>query len=281
MTPAIVVEPIAPSIKGRRQAAEALIFIERMVARWAVPMERLLLAEGRRAADAYERTASEGAALHAVDDEQYTAYLNRLWLSTVPLAGNLVADQLSPGKAAPALPPLRRPRAPEAIPDPFVDAAARWLRVNGGERVQSMTQTSRDEIGNQIRIGVTKGESRQEIAERITKHRRSVTPGRAATIARTEVHAATNYASLEAAKESPAPLLKIWVARAGARPAHASAMGQRQLMDDAFVVGGYRMNYPGDPWGGAPASLLVNCRCVMVYEVTRDEPAPRRRPRAA
>jgi hypothetical protein len=106
-----------------------------------------------------------------------------------------------------------------------------------------------------------------QIAARIVKHRRSIAPERAQLIARTEVHAASNFGSLEAATSSRAPLVKIWVARPGARPAHAAARGQRQQLGDVFVVGGYDMDHPGDWSFGAPAALIVNCRCTMRYEV--------------
>src|SRR4029453_18303548 len=82
----------------------------------------------------------------------------------------------------------------------------------------------------------------------------------------TEVHPASNCGSLEAATISRAPLVKIWVARAGARPAHAAASGQRQQLDDVFIVGGYSMDHPGDWRGGAPARR-PDCQLPMHDEI--------------
>src|SRR3954469_20907861 len=152
----------------------------------------VLNAEGVRAGAMYRDTGNESLALAEVEPAIYLDYETRLWISIVPAAANTAAELL-PGKAA---------------EDVFVRAALRWLRLHAGDRVADMTQTSRDEIGNQIRIGVAKGETRGQIAERIVKHRRSVSPGRAQTIARTEVHAAANYGSLAAAVEEPTPLEK-------------------------------------------------------------------------
>lgn len=43
------------------------------------------------------------------------------------------------------------------------------------------------------------------------------------------------------------------------RHSHQDADGQTVGMQDAFQVGGYDLQYPGDPSG--PASQIVNCRC--------------------
>lgn len=238
-----------------RQAAQFARFLEREEARWVRPAAVVLAREGVRAAGAY-RQGGEGAALNSVDEREWERYIERVWLSTVPRAGEFVTDQIVV-KAAP--------------PDPFMQAAVRHLRLNGGDRIKGITQTSKDEIGNQIRIGVSKGESRDEIAARIVKHRRSITPERAQTIARTEVHAAANYGSLVAAELVTVPMEKIWIARADARDSHRAASGQRRALDRPFIVGGYQLDHPGDSSRGVPAGLVVNCRCVMSFEVKRRE----------
>jgi hypothetical protein len=253
--------------KAARPLVEWDALVERLAVRFAVPAHSLLNAEGRRAGEAFAKTGLESASLAVVVSEPWEDYLNRVWISTVPPAGDLVNAHIL----------AAAPLVPTATEQAFTDAAVRWLRLNGGERVTAITDTSREEIGNQIRIGYAKSESVDQLAARIVKHRRSISPERAQTIARTEVHAASNFGSLEAATISRAPLVKIWVARAGARPAHASASGQRQQLDDTFVVGGYHMDHPGDWSGGAPAALIVNCRCTMRYEVQLKPTAAERR----
>lgn len=251
-------------IKTSRGAREFYAFIVRESVRWDPPARRVLLAEGRRAALGYE-AGGEPAALAAVTDPPWRKYMDRVWLSTVPRAGDLVSEQLV--KAAP--------------PDLFLQAAVRWLRLNGGQHIQWITDTSRSEISNQIRIGVEKGESRSEIAARIVAKRRLITPWRSELIARTEVHAAANYGSLVAAGDVRVTMRKIWVARSGARPTHGAASGQRQPLAAAFSVGGYSLEFPGDTSQGAPADEICNCRCVMAYEVDRARRVPDRPRRAA
>ena len=118
-----------------RQASQFARFLARESASWVRPAAAVLRAEGERAARAYQ-AGGEPAALASVDEAPWLFYENRLWLATVPRAGEMTADAISPMKAAP--------------PDPFVQAAVQWLRLNAGDRVQGISQTSRDEIGNQI-----------------------------------------------------------------------------------------------------------------------------------
>lgn len=249
----------AKDVSAARFTEAMNTLIDRSVARYAPWVETRLNAEGTRAALAYER-AGEAAAIAEVKDATYRVILDRVWLSVTPRAGELVSEMLA-----------------KAAEDIFVESAIRWLRLNAGKRIEGMTETSRREIGNQIRIGVSKGETRQQIADRIVKTRRSVSPERALTIAQTEVHAAANYGSLVAAGEDRSPLKKIWRALAGARPTHAAAHGQEQPLSEPFQVGAARLEYPGAP---GPPEETINCRCSMVYKEAAVRRRPRRRPAA-
>lgn len=82
-------------------------------------------------------------------------------------------------------------------------------------------------------------------------------------IVRTEATAAQGRTSLAATRAAGYPS-KMWVARhdSKTRPAHLYASGQTVPVDQDFIVGGYTMDYPGDPT--APPELTWNCRCVMV-----------------
>jgi Phage Mu protein F like protein len=48
------------------------------------------------------------------------------------------------------------------------------------------------------------------------------------------------------------------------RSAHRSANGQRKPMKEPFIISGHRLMYPGDSSMGAPADMIINCKCVEI-----------------
>jgi SPP1 gp7 family putative phage head morphogenesis protein len=58
------------------------------------------------------------------------------------------------------------------------------------------------------------------------------------------------------------------------RPAHQAADGQEVPSDGKFTVGGVKMEYPGDPAGGAENT--IRCRCSMTYITEGTKPFKRR-----
>lgn len=63
---------------------------------------------------------------------------------------------------------------------------------------------------------------------------------------------------------------KMWVTQGDkrVRPTHVNANRQKVIHDQHFTVGGYRLRFPSDGLLGAPASIICNCRCLSVYEVS-------------
>lgn len=49
------------------------------------------------------------------------------------------------------------------------------------------------------------------------------------------------------------------------RRTHKEAEGQSRPVNEAFIVGGSRMMYPGDTSLGAPIREIANCRCSAMY----------------
>lgn len=102
---------------------------------------------------------------------------------------------------------------------------------------------------------------------------------RGQTIARTETIKALNAGRQEAIDqlvESPnndiaaANVTKTWqdTGDGRTRPSHMAADGQKVGKDEAFIVGGYRLRYPGDTSLGAPGGETINCRCYMQVRTT-------------
>lgn len=244
-------------------------FVESRIPRWSGRAQAILNNEAELAASAY-REAGAAAALASVDDREWQDYIRRLWLTVVPEAGPVIRPFL--GSVA------------KAADNALLRAAAEWVRVNGVREAANISNASRKGIQEQIRIGIKKGESEEQIAARIRKHYRSVRQSRADTIARTEVHAAANYGSLSAAADSERGLRKIWVDTPDhlVRDAHEEAAGQKRPLPAPFVVDGELLMFPGDGSMGASSGNLVNCRCHMAYEAaSRTMPRRPRKPRVA
>ncbi|MFJ3545467.1 phage minor head protein [Streptomyces rubiginosohelvolus] len=122
----------------------------------------------------------------------------------------------------------------------------------------------------ELAAGVDAGEGIEQLRTRLLAAFRregmQLGTAREERIAITEAGRAWNTATLAAAQalDGPdRPLVKQWITRRDTRvrDAHAAANGQLRLLDEPFTVAGVEMAAPLDP--AAPASLVVNCRCVL------------------
>lgn len=95
---------------------------------------------------------------------------------------------------------------------------------------------------------------------------------RGETIARTELMRSLHSAQDEAMQQliddeklSEDMVTRIWDSAEdnATRPDHRDVDGQKRDGEGFFKVGGYKMRYPGDSEFGAPASEIINCRCVV------------------
>ena len=122
---------------------------------------------------------------------------------------------------------------------------------------------NRRQFNDEILAGIMQGENLKQITDRVAPfvdgNRKS-----AALAARTAITGAQNggrqRAYEEAAKLGIA-VRKRWIATkyGNTREAHGLADGQVVDYDKPFVVGGYKMMFPGDP--SAPGHLVWGCRC--------------------
>lgn len=164
----------------------------------------------------------------------------------------------------------------------FEDLVAIYLSEQGGQRIRRVWQRYRVNIAQEIARGQRDGLSVPNIAKKLRESRLIDSPLRAATIARTETHSASQWANHEQHKEMmPVDTMKQWVAVGDARTrSHHKAMnGKKVGIDDDFEVftNGVpiKMSYAGDPKGG-PANV-INCRCQVIYvepDDIVDEEAP-------
>lgn len=158
---------------------------------------------------------------------------------------------------------------------------ARWILQRGLNQsviVNEIAKTTVKDIRGAISAGVEAGEGQESIRRRI----QALTPinaWRAAMIARTETHAAANYASIETAREVSNALQaeteKRWasVVDERTREGHLeiSDAGEWINLDDDFEVratltSAYEfLDRPGDP-AGSPENV-ISCRCVTVERI--------------
>lgn len=139
-----------------------------------------------------------------------------------------------------------------------------------GFKVVGITDTRRTELQELILQGIQEGLSIPKIAKSLDAlYLDEIIPKRSRVIARTEVIAASNAGSYISAKSTGLPLKKVWLSTADnrTREIHASADGQVVGIDDAFIVAGERLLFPGDSSLGATAANLVACRCAIIYQV--------------
>lgn len=137
-----------------------------------------------------------------------------------------------------------------------------WLDERAGIFAEQITSTTFEKLKDQFEASLEAGENRKELIARIQGVYDGFTEGRATTIARTEVHNATQRGTFAGYQQAGSPI-KIWVAVGdlNTRDAHLQADGQERPLNMPFDVGGEKLMYPGDPAGAAENT--VNCRCTI------------------
>jgi hypothetical protein len=157
----------------------------------------------------------------------------------------------------------------------FTDLTDQWIHTEGLKRSKLIADTSEADVLNTISNGMIDGLGTRAIASTIADLT-DLSPWRSETIARTETHAAANYATAESVRNAQDKLgvkmLKTWLPTIDdrTRPAHADMDGSEAIpMDEMFTVDGEELDRPGDPSGSA--ENVVNCRCVMGIEEAKDD----------
>lgn len=123
----------------------------------------------------------------------------------------------------------------------------------------SINETQFNKLKNEFKTSLELGESRDQLADRISDTYDDIDDWKALQIANTEVHVATQLGSFNAYKQSGTDI-KIWtsVGDKRVRDSHRSIDGEERPLDIPFSNG---LMYPGDPQG--PASEVIGCRCTI------------------
>lgn len=127
-------------------------------------------------------------------------------------------------------------------------------------------------VANGIRDGLSIPGIAEQVGLLLTATGTDRWPNRATTVARTETIGAVNAGAFAGAKAmaqetgDPNPE-KVWLATddTRTRPTHNEAEGQRVPLNEPFIVGGFPLNFPGDPSG--PPQEVISCRCSFLHVV--------------
>jgi len=145
-----------------------------------------------------------------------------------------------------------------AVPDPSV--IKRWIASRGAKYSKYVNETSNNEIMDILAADRANGLSIPDMVKHIEGYFDVNAKSRAETIARTQVIGVNNYADVETYKVNGVEK-KEWLSTGDdrTRDSHAAADGQIVGVNDPFIVGGAKLQYPGDPDG--PAEEVCSCRC--------------------
>jgi HK97 family phage portal protein len=150
-----------------------------------------------------------------------------------------------------------------------------YIKTQTATQIQRIDNTTRKAVRRVVKRLTEEsllgdGLSESEFQERLLAEFDELTPARAATIARTEVHTASANAELHAVEALQIPgMKKEWIAALDdrTRDDHAVINGEKIPIDEKFELpDGSLMDGPGDT--SADASQIINCRCTLGFGVT-------------
>lgn len=148
-----------------------------------------------------------------------------------------------------------------------------WITQYGAARAKETAATTRADLQRIIDAALAPDVEFNPVAVATDMLKaKALSPFRAMTIARTEIHNAMMFAGQEGAKklsrDTGVTMLKRWVPVLDERTRvnHAAMASHPPIpMESDFTVGGEAMQRPGDPRGSS--ANVVRCRCVLAYQV--------------
>ena len=182
-----------------------------------------------------------------------TAVLRRLYRNSI----NVMRDQIYAD--------FRHVSGKTAL-EVFEQFIIEWIDVYTAEKVKALSSAYFGDIKSvmeeSFREGLGQEQTARAIRERVGTE---YAQWKAARIARTENHVASEIGTREAVKSLGVDTVKEWSAAEDlrTRPTHVAADGQIRELDEPFDVGNFKLMQPGDVTG--PPEEIINCRCVALY----------------
>lgn len=141
-----------------------------------------------------------------------------------------------------------------------------YNRKYAGDKIKGIGESTKSIINNIITNGQADGLTAKQIKDSIVNKVQEMSASRAMTIARTETSNAINITTHNTAEYS-GMTKKTWIHIGGGkedRAAHLAIDGKTMGIDEYFIVNGYQCLYPHD--SNLPASEVINCYCICIYE---------------
>lgn len=240
----------------RRQLRAWLFALSRLEVQLRIDQARARNSMIRATAGAYRERAQFPAHIFLAHRKRTEMNLTAAYQRTIPVFAAMATRQIK----------SRRIEAKGL----FERLVAEWITREALRKATLIAATDRDDVLGAINNGLNEGLGSEEIARNIRKVSQ-LTPFRAATVARTETHAAATFGSIESVREAEEELgvrmMKIWLPTLDSRTrdAHAAMTSHPPIpLGEKFNVGGELMDRPGDP--SASAANVVACRCALVFE---------------
>ena len=149
-----------------------------------------------------------------------------------------------------------------------------FAQLETAKRIVQINDTTKAQIRSMVMSGMEQGDTLTDIAKTIRTTSSAIGRHRAAVIARTEVHTASNAGMQTEAEGNEFEMRKSWSAvndsrtrgkDSGDRFDHTRVDKSPIDMAASFDVSGEQLRYPGDPRGSA--GNVINCRCSVLHYV--------------
>lgn len=223
----------------------------------------------RKIARSKNRMVAKISALYAVAPDSQFALLQNQHRDEVAAILRKSYARVIPVSAKRTLDSIRKLKAWGEYNAYFERLIAYWTVTQTLKEATTIAETTMNDVRRSIQRGLSEGLGIAVVARDIRKVT-NLSPYRAATVARTEIHNAALYASEEISKQAQVDfglrLMKFWIPTQDGRTRDAHAAMSRHPgveMNQKFRVGGEMLSRPGDPAGSA--ATTINCRCSLVY----------------
>lgn len=252
---------------------------ELMLLRMSQQFERRLAQEIARAMRSAARALTDGRVSPADQiREKHQQRIERLLTSIYRASMQAMAEHMT-GTQRSWRGEIETKNLDEVEPTEVTDRLMQtWMATVGSSKITQITKTTQEDIRRVINRGIREGLSEREIGKLIRQQAPTKSASRAQTIARTEVHAASQASAQSVAEAANLNMVRVWVSSKGERTRtiadgaqfdHLAADGQRVGMNEPFFIEGINgdeeLMYPGDPAGSA--ANIINCRCAVVFEL--------------